>query len=88
MKHPETPSPISSAAVTVEEVEGLTQTMALSVRERQILMLATRGLRRREISGTLGLSENTVKWYIRALLERTECRSLHDVMRKMWFARG
>jgi DNA-binding CsgD family transcriptional regulator len=77
---------MSSPAVTGEEVKGLTETMALSVRERQILLLATQGMRRREISRTLGLSENTVKWYIRALLERTECRSLHDVMRKMWFA--
>jgi DNA-binding CsgD family transcriptional regulator len=76
---------MSSPPVTGEEMQGLSQTMALSVRERQILLLATQGLRRREISRTLGLSENTVKWYIRALLERTECRSLHDVMRKMWF---
>ncbi len=47
----------------------------LTERETQVLHLVTAGLRNREIAVQLGISENTVKYHIRNILERLHAKS-------------
>jgi DNA-binding CsgD family transcriptional regulator len=47
----------------------------LSPRQREVLLLLADGMRAREISARLGLSEATVRNHIRGILRRLECHS-------------
>jgi two-component system, NarL family, response regulator len=42
----------------------------LTARELEILKLIVRGLSNRQIAGTLGITESTVKWHVNAILAR------------------
>jgi DNA-binding NarL/FixJ family response regulator len=55
----------------------------LTVRERGVLALVTEGLRNREIAARLGVSEHTVKFHLRNILEK-----LHAVSRTELAARA
>jgi len=56
----------------------------LSVRETEILGLATSGVPRGRIADVLGVSENTIKTQIRSILDKTHQNSLSDVV---WLVR-
>lgn len=47
----------------------------LTERETEVLRLVTAGLRNREIAAKLAISENTVKYHIRNILERLHAKS-------------
>ncbi len=47
----------------------------LTDRETEVLHLVTAGLRNREIAARLGISENTVKYHIRNILDRLHAKS-------------
>lgn len=55
----------------------------LSAREVQILALAITGHERAAIAAHLALSENTVKSYVRSILEKTFARSLRALARRL-----
>ncbi|MBT8494599.1 MAG: response regulator [Deltaproteobacteria bacterium] len=57
---------------------------SLSVRETEILGLATSGVPRGRIADVLGVSENTIKTQIRSILDKTSQNSLSDVV---WMVR-
>ena len=48
---------------------------ALTERELDVLGAVTRGLRNKEIAGALGISENTVKYHLRNILEKLHAGS-------------
>jgi DNA-binding NarL/FixJ family response regulator len=48
---------------------------ALTPRELEVLELVTTGLRNKEIGGRLGISENTVKYHLRNILEKLHAES-------------
>ena len=52
----------------------------LSLRQAQILAMATGGVPRREIAGLIGISENTLKTQIRKILIRCNRLSLSEVV--------
>jgi DNA-binding CsgD family transcriptional regulator len=54
---------------------------SLNIRESQILALWRAGLSRREIALRLHISENTVKWYVRSMLQKIGARRMSDVLR-------
>jgi DNA-binding CsgD family transcriptional regulator len=54
----------------------------LTSRQREVLALAETGLRNGEIGERLGLSEQTVKTYMRALMERLGARSRQEAVHK------
>ena len=54
--------------------------VALTRRERQVLDLIAAGEPNRAIAGALGISENTVKNHVRALLEKLHARSRTDAV--------
>lgn len=56
----------------------------LSVRETQILGLASSGVPRGHIADVLGVSENTIKTQFRSILDKTRQNSLSDVV---WMVR-
>lgn len=60
------PSPISSMSIPVPPGGALT------VREREVVRLILAGQSNKEIGRTLGLSENTVKHHVTALLQKLE----------------
>ncbi|WP_341957119.1 LuxR C-terminal-related transcriptional regulator [Microbacterium sp. LWH13-1.2] len=55
--------------------EPLGDVTELSAREREVLRLVVGGARNREIAGTLGISDNTVKFHVSNLLRKTGCRT-------------
>ena len=57
-------------------VEHFTTAYKLSKRERRVLEMATEGLPRGELARRLGRGENTVRAQIRALLKKTQGRTL------------
>lgn len=54
--------------------------VALTRREQQVLDLIAAGEPNRAIAGSLGISENTVKNHVRALLEKLHARSRTDAV--------
>lgn len=61
-------------------LEDLIQTKRLSLRESQILTVATYGIPRSYIARRLGLSENTIKTQVRSLLDKTKQANLSEVV--------
>ncbi len=59
---------------------GKTPAIALTRREQQVLDLIAAGESNRSIAGSLGISENTVKNHVRALLEKLHARSRTDAV--------
>jgi LuxR family maltose regulon positive regulatory protein len=55
--------------------DGQAVTPAVSAREREILQLIATGSSNRDIAGTLGLAETTVKWHCAALYAKLGVRS-------------
>jgi len=51
----------------------------LTERETDVLSLVTQGLRNKEIAGRLGISENTVKFHLRNILDKLHARSRAEV---------
>jgi FixJ family two-component response regulator len=72
---PRAPADVETAAVR------LSQRYRLPRREHEIVDALTRGVARTDLASELGVSENTMKTYVRRLLERTMHDSLDDVLR-------
>ena len=51
----------------------------LTERETDVLGLVTEGLRNKEIAGRLGISENTVKFHLRNILDKLHARSRAEI---------
>lgn len=62
-------------SATLEKTSRLTQ------REREVLMLLSRGLQNREIAAELQISPRTVEVYKARMMEKLDCRSLADAVR-------
>jgi DNA-binding NarL/FixJ family response regulator len=56
-----------------EEADAPDET--LSEREKQVLVLAAEGLTNREIAGRINLSENTIKYHFKNILEKLHLRN-------------
>jgi DNA-binding NarL/FixJ family response regulator len=61
-------------------LEALVQSKRLSLRESQILRVATYGIPRSYIARRLGLSENTIKTQVRSLLDKTKRANLAELV--------
>jgi PAS domain S-box-containing protein len=66
--------PTGKAALVEEEQEE-----TLTIRQYEVLRLAAQGRSNKEIAGALHVSENTVKYHIRQILERLQLRSRHEL---------
>lgn len=53
---------------------------ALTSRELEVLQLVTAGLRNKEIGGRLGISENTVKFHLRNILDKLQAESRTELV--------
>lgn len=62
-------------SATLEKTSRLTQ------REREVLMLLSRGLQNREIAVELQISPRTVEVYKARMMDKLDCRSLADAVR-------
>ena len=51
----------------------------LTERETDVLRLVTEGLRNKEIAGRLGISENTVKFHLKHILDKLQAQSRAEV---------
>jgi DNA-binding NarL/FixJ family response regulator len=56
-----------------------TRRVALAPRERQLIVLLAQGLKNKEIAYTLGITEGTVKVYLRRLFEKTGANDRLDL---------
>lgn len=75
-------SPDEEALVLPREVlENMEETEGLSKREREILLLAARGMSNRRISGSLHLAEATVKRHLANVYARTGANSRTEAAR-------
>lgn len=59
--------------------ESLDESVALSVREREVLRLVASGARNRAIAGQLAISENTVKFHVSNLLRKAGASSRSEL---------
>jgi len=71
---------IAAGETCIEPVfAGVIKTVALTRRESQLLALVSRGLKNREISRTLSLSQGTVKVYLSRLFHKTGVRDRYQL---------
>lgn len=56
------------------------RSFALSPRQEQLLMVLATGIARRDLAGQIGMSENTVKTQVRAILKKTRAHSLEHAL--------
>ncbi len=61
-------------------VESAARRFALTHREAEILALAAEGLARREVARHLGVTENTVKAQIRAVLKKSGAKTIQSLV--------
>ncbi|MEY4136795.1 MAG: hypothetical protein RL205_923 [Actinomycetota bacterium] len=73
-------SDLTPAASAPSGARAKAPTIALTRREQQVLDLLAAGEPNRAIASTLGISENTVKNHVRALLEKLHARSRTDAV--------
>ncbi len=66
------PGRLTDAAVPAE--------WSLSAREAEVARLVVRGLSNKEIAGELNISSNTVKTHLRAIFDKSGCRSRFALM--------
>ena len=66
---------------TTQRSESLEKTGRLTQREREVLVLLSRGLQNREIAAELQISPRTVEVYKARMMEKLDCRSLADAVR-------
>jgi FixJ family two-component response regulator len=66
---------------TTQRSETLEKTGRLTQREREVLVLLSRGLQNREIAAELQISPRTVEVYKARMMEKLDCRSLADAVR-------
>ena len=64
--------------------QGSTEMAPLSERERQVLQLLAQGKLYKEISDLVGVSENTIRSYIRRIYEKLHVRSRAQAVAKMY----
>jgi DNA-binding NarL/FixJ family response regulator len=60
---------------------ALAATVLLTPREAEIVELVIAGVRRRDITGAIGITESTLKWHIRSLLQKCDATNLGEVAR-------
>lgn len=70
-----------SAAADRRTVERWSRRYALSPRETELVAAVMAGTSREELPEVLGLSENTVKTYVRRILSKSGARDLADLVR-------
>ena len=54
----------------------------LSSREREVVQMLLAGHSNTEIAGALFITENTVKYHVRNVLQKTGCKNRYDLQRK------
>ncbi|MCP4544814.1 MAG: response regulator [Chloroflexi bacterium] len=67
-------SPMADQDIPLEEKASV-----LTVRQHQILDLVARGLSNKEIAQELSVSENTIKYHVRQILERLQLKSRYEL---------
>lgn len=67
----------------MRSVHEFAATLALHPRETAVLFALARGVARAGLPAELGLSSNTVKTHVRALLRRTQHESVGDLVRTL-----
>lgn len=67
---------------------GLAETIRLSVREEEILLLLTRGFTNKEIADRLGLSTETVRSHLKHIYEKLHVRSRAEAVARYMTARS
>jgi FixJ family two-component response regulator len=72
-----------SSPPVVGAAERLAERHRLPRREHEIVEALMRGIARTRLASELGVSENTMKTYVRRLLERTQHDSLDALLRTM-----
>jgi FixJ family two-component response regulator len=60
---------------------ALAAAVLLTPREAEIVELVIAGVRRRDITGAIGITESTLKWHIRSLLQKCDATNLSEVAR-------
>jgi BCD family chlorophyll transporter-like MFS transporter len=71
---------LTTTAASPPVLRAKTPSVALTRREQQVLDLIAAGEPNRAIASALGISENTVKNHVRALLEKLHARSRTDAV--------
>jgi len=82
----------ASRAVSVRTVEEIVRSAAehwqLTPRESEALALAVQGYSRAETAERLGVTPETVKTHTKAILAKTGCLSLREVVQRLFLPRG
>ena len=75
----------NSGDVGVRNAGSLAAAYRLTRREEDVLSLVLSGVARRDLSRSLGISDNSVKSLVRGLLRKTACANLSDLLRKLQY---
>lgn len=75
------PGASTSASQFVDE---LSRAHGLTARQSEVVALALRGLRQRDMAEHLEISPNTLKSHVDTILERCGVRSLSELTREFW----